>query len=330
MARALHTALLCATLLVAGCALRGPVQPDAAWAGLPPRVELVDTPFFPQRADQCGPAALATVLAASGVPVEADDLTDDVYLPAREGSLQTEIIGATRQHDRLAYVMPPSLESLLAQVAADRPVLVLQKTGFGAWPGWHYAVVIGYDLSNRMLLLRSGTEARLELSFSRFMTTWDRAARWAMVAVEPGSLLADADLHRYMQAAAGLEAVGRHAAAADAYRAAVVTWPEDPLPRLGLANLAYAGGDFVSAERELRTAVHHAPSDAALRNNRAIVLHAMGCDASARREAEIARAIAAAGPHAAEIEASLREIIRAGGLDGPGCPPRDSWANSRP
>jgi len=330
MASALHTALLCTTLLVAGCALRGPVQPDAAWAGLPPRVELVDTPFFPQRAYQCGPAALATVLAATGVPVEPADLIDDVYLPAREGSLQAEIVAATRQHDRLAYVGAPSLEWLLAQVAAGRPVLVLQKTGFGAWPGWHYAVVIGFDTANRNVLLRSGTKARLDLSFARFMATWHRAERWAMVAVEPGSLPADTDLHRYMRAAAGLEAVGRRAAASDAYRAATGAWPAEPLPRIGIANIAYADGDFVTAERELRTAIEHVPSDPALRNNRAMVLHAMGCNASARREAGTARVLATTGPHAAEVEASLRELERSGGGDGAGCPPKDSWANSLP
>ena len=330
LACALRAVLACATLLLTGCALRGPVHPDAATVDLPWRVELDGTPFFPQRAYQCGPAALATVLAASGVPVEPDELIDDVYLPVREGSLQAEIIAATRQHDRLAYVAPPSLESLLAQLADGRPVLVLQKTGFGAWPGWHYAVVIGYDLASRHVLLRSGTEARLELSFRRFMTLWDRAERWAMVAIEPGTLPAEADLHRYMRAAAGLEAVGRRAAAAEAYRAASEAWPDEPLPRIGLANLAYAGGDFATAERELRAAVRHEPSDAALRNNHAIALHAMGCGASARREAETARVLAAAGPHVTEVEASLREIDRAGGVDGPGCPAKDSWANSLP
>jgi len=37
--------------------------------GLPERTELREVPFFPQEEFQCGPAALATVLAASGVKV---------------------------------------------------------------------------------------------------------------------------------------------------------------------------------------------------------------------------------------------------------------------
>ena len=107
---------------------------------------------------QCGPAALATVLVASGAQVSPDDLVAEVYLPGRKGSLQAELIAAARSRGRLPYVLPPSLDDLLAQLAAGHPVLVLQKTGAGPWPGWHYAVVIGYDASRDRLLLRSGTE----------------------------------------------------------------------------------------------------------------------------------------------------------------------------
>ncbi len=322
--------LIVAALLASGCALQSSVQPGVAGPGLPQRVELADTPFIPQRAYQCGPAALATILIASGVPVSADELVDQVYLPARAGSLQAEIIATTRQHDRLAYMVTPSLASLLAQVAAGYPPIVLQKTGFGAWPGWHYAVVVGYDLDAERVLLRSGTEPRLSMSFDRFMATWVRAARWAMVAVEPGTLPADVDLQRYMQAASELEAVGRPASARDAYRAAVLAWPDEALPRIGLANLAYSAGDLASAELELRAAIQHAPADAVLRNNRAIVLDAMGCNASARREAETARALAALGPHQAEVDATLRAIDPVETADAPGCPPPERWAHSPP
>ncbi len=162
------------------------------------------------------------------------------------------------------------------------------------------------------------------------MATWIRAARWAMVAIEPGTLPADAELHRYMRAASELEAVGRRESAVDAYRAAALAWPDDPLPRVGLANLAYARGDLTSAERELRVALDHSPTDPVLRNNLAIVLDAMGCNASARREAETARALAALGPYQAEVEATLRAINPAETADAPGCPLPERWAHSPP
>ena len=78
-------------LLLAGCASRAPVLlPITTQQGSEPRVELTDTPFFPQEAYQCGPAALATLLNANGVAVSPEQLVPQVYLPERRGSLQVE------------------------------------------------------------------------------------------------------------------------------------------------------------------------------------------------------------------------------------------------
>lgn len=319
--RAARAAACAAALVLAGCASRGPqLPPAAASGGLPASVELESTPFFPQQEYQCGPAALATVLTASGAAVLPDELVADVYLPGREGSLQAELIAATRSRGRLPYVLPPAFDDLRAQLAAGHPVLVLQKTGAGPWPGWHYAVVIGYDASRDRVLLRSGTERRLEMSATRFRATWDRADRWAMTVLEPGQLPARADFGRTMEAAAGLEAVGRLDDAEQAYRAAAQRWPVEPLPRLALANIALARGDAATAERELRTALVLAPDDVAARNNLAEVLRSMGCLESARREIAIAATLASGGPLAAPVASTRRRIDASDGPDGPGCP----------
>ena len=66
--------------------------------GIPEKVELAETPFFSQQRYQCGPAALATVLNAAGVKVTDEELVPEVYLPTREGSLQVEMLAATRRH----------------------------------------------------------------------------------------------------------------------------------------------------------------------------------------------------------------------------------------
>jgi len=318
--RAARAAAIAAVLVLAGCTTGGPQLPPVVASGLPASVELESTPFFPQQDYQCGPAALATVLVASGALVSPDELVADVYLPGRNGSLQAELVAAARSRGRLPYVLPPSLDDLLAQLAAGHPVLVLQKTGAGPWPGWHYAVVIGYDASRDRLVLRSGTESRLEMSATHFRATWDRADRWAMTVLEPGRLPARADFGRYMEAAAGLESVGRLDDAEQAYRAAVQHWPGESLPRLALANIALARGDEAAAERELRAALSLAPDDVAARNNLAEVLRLMGCPGSARREISIAARLAAGGPLAAAVASTQRRIDASSGPDGPGCP----------
>jgi tetratricopeptide (TPR) repeat protein len=315
---------------MAGCAIQEPRLVSDPPSGRPPRVELIDTPFFPQRDYQCGPAALATLLASSGIAVEPDELVAEVYIPGRQGSLQAEMIAATRRRGLLPYVLEPSLEALQAQIAAGLPVLVLQKTGAGPWPGWHYAVVVGYDTDGQRVVLRSGTDARLEMSEARFLATWNRAERWALVALPPGSWPAQADLARYMQAASGLEAVGQHEAARRSYEAASGRWPAEALPRLGLANLAYGRGELADAERGFHAAIERAPGDPAARNNRAAVLLELGCPEAARREIDRATGLSRGGPHEGEVADTRRAVELATGSDGAGCPSDSVPADSPP
>jgi hypothetical protein len=305
---------------LAGCAASPPVLQTFVQQGLPAQVELDGTPFFAQQRYQCGPAALATVLAASGVEVTADELVPEVYLPGRRGSLQPELIAATRSRGRVPYVLPPETSALLAVVGDGAPVLVLQRFGAGPWPGWHYAVLVGYDAAGDRVVLRSGLEPRQETSASRFLASWQRGGGWALVALQPGAIPPQADLERYMEAAAGLEAAGRPQDALPAYAAAARQWPDAALPRLALANLAYASGDLVAAERGYRDAIRLDPGSVAARNNRAEALNRMGCPAAARREIEAARGLAAGGPLAREVEATAREIPLAPAADRNGCP----------
>src|SRR5690606_24459673 len=170
VSRMLRTACQLAAVccLLAGCATRAPLLESSA--GL---VELADTPFFPQDRYQCGPAALATVLVASGVDVTPDDLVAQVYVPARRGSLTIEMQAAPRRYDRLAYPLKPEFQAIIAELDAGRPVLVLHNYGLPSWPRWHYAVVIGYDAARQRVLLRSGTQRRQAQRATHFMRAWD-------------------------------------------------------------------------------------------------------------------------------------------------------------
>lgn len=276
--------LLLSALLLGGCAHRVPLA-EAGIAGLAPRAELTDTPFFPQARYQCGPAALATMLNVRGVAITPDALVPQVYLPAREGSLQAEIVAATRRQGLLAVTVEPALDALLAEVAAGHPVLVLQNLGLDWLPRWHYAVVVGYDLAEQALILRSGTEARRITQFGVFMRTWDRSRRWGLVVLAPGTLPARAAPIRYLDAVSGLESVGRLDAARAGYRAASERWPGEAVAWLGLGNVDYAEGRHAEAEAAFRRAIDARPDDFAAWNNLAHALAARRCVRLARESA---------------------------------------------
>ncbi len=96
--------LALALLVLAGCA-GTPQLAETTERELPRRTLLADIPFHGQRDYQCGPASLAMVLNASGVPVEVDTLIPQVFLPGREGSVQPEMLGTVRRHGRIPFGM---------------------------------------------------------------------------------------------------------------------------------------------------------------------------------------------------------------------------------
>ena len=157
----------CAVILPQSSALREQRPPD-----LPVRVELTAIPFFAQTEYQCGPAALAMALNAAGIGVTPEALVEQVYIPARKGSLQVEMLAATRRRGLIAYELAPQLTDVLGEIAAGAPVIVLENYGFRIYPIWHYAVAIGYDLERVEIIRRSGTKQRQTMPLGVFVDLW--------------------------------------------------------------------------------------------------------------------------------------------------------------
>ena len=319
--------LLAWLVLLAGCVSHYPdLESVATQSKIPPRVELRDVPFFPQEVYQCGPAALATVLVDSGLAVTPEQLADKVYLPEREGSLQLELVAASRRHGRLPYVLDPTLPALLEELAAGRPVLVLQNLGVESFPIWHYAVVIGYDTPQGEIILRSGEEQRATMDTQWFMRSWSLAGNWALLTLPPGELPERPDETRYVHAAVALEAVVTPQVAASFYATAARRWPGNVLALLGLGNASHAMGDDAAAEAAYTQLLDRHPDNAVARNNLAHVLVERGCRNAALRQLQLGLADLAEGdPLRAALLATREQIeARAGAVrvtDPLGCPP---------
>lgn len=285
---------------------------------LPRQIELTDTPFHPQREYQCGPAALATVLQTQRINVTPDELTPQVYLPGREGSLQIELVATARRYGLLPYQLNPELRDVLTEVAAGSPVLVMQNLSLDAFPQWHYAVVVGYDLTNQELVLRSGTTQRWLTPFDVFERTWQRAGHWALVVSAPNRIPATANVERYLQTAHTFEEVQQADLARQAYQAATQRWPEQASAWLMLGNLAFAMQDMAASVQALGEATRLAPDDVTGWNNLAYALDAYGCGAQVKTALHCAQAIAPEDPN---VQDSLRELLaRPLQTDHSGCP----------
>ncbi len=284
------TCVLVTSVVLAGCGgLVGIERPSEPL----PSVELTDVPFFPQTDYQCGPAALATILSHQNVAVTADDLVPAVYVEGLRGSLQAELMGATRRHGLVPFQLEPGLDALLAEVSSGRPVLVLQNLGLRSRPIWHYAVVIGFDPETDRVILRSGEEKRRMERSRRFLRSWALADNWAFVAARPGELPVSAEPRPYIRALADAEALLHPLRATQAYTAALARWPNDAVVAFAAANQQFAHGHLEQAANLYRAAVSLDPDHAAARNNLAHVLAARGCAEAALAEARLALAATA-------------------------------------
>lgn len=296
--------------LLNGCALLVPPQYNALKEQRPPdipvRVELKHVPFFAQDEYECGPAAIAMAMNAAGADVTPEQMVEQVYLPARKGSLQIEMLVAPRRHGLIAYELEPSLTDLLREVAAGTPVIVLENYRYRWWPLWHYAVIVGYDLEAGEVIRHSRTWERQTMPFPVFEYLWIDDGYWAMVVVPPDRVPVTATETRYGQAVAALEKSGNIRNAHIAYEAMLKRWPSSYAGLMGQGNTAYAMKDLAAAESAFRQATQAHPDAAAAFNNLAHVLAERGKLDEALAAAE--HAVSLGGTTLPTAQATLDEI----------------------
>lgn len=317
-----HLTLALLFLLMTGCAAAPQsaalLQQTLPRTNLPATALLDSVPFYPQEDYQCGPAALATVLQASRISVTPDALVSQVYVPARHGSLQIEMLAAPRRYGRVTHVLPRDLEGVLREVQGGRPVLVMQNLGLEWYPQWHYAVIVGYDLHAGEVILRSGLIRDYRLALPVFERTWQRAEHWAVLVLSPGEIPLQASEIAYFdavsafasaQAAEGLSdaaRAGKADAVGEAWRVGAQRWPESQLLGMAYGNHVYGQGALALAAEVYQQVLAAHPDYAAAHNNLAQVLLEQGGLEAAATHAR--RAVELGGEFAETYRRTLRSV----------------------
>jgi ABC-type bacteriocin/lantibiotic exporter with double-glycine peptidase domain len=179
--------LLCAVgaiaALASGCARAGleTVRGDVA-AGHGHLIAGV--PFLAQDAYQCGPAALAMVLAYYGVAVTQDEIARALYLPSVAGTLNLELEFYARRRGFATRAFAGTLARVRDEVRRDRPLIVFQDLGAPGFPVPHFAVLVGFDDRAGVVVLHSGTTAHHVVPYDEFVRSW-AARRFFTLLVTP-------------------------------------------------------------------------------------------------------------------------------------------------
>lgn len=245
---------------------------------MPPNAEVEYVPFVAQEEYFCGPSAMSMMLQAQGLEPDLDELVSMVYVPERKGSFQVELKAASRRFDLIPYEIKPSMEHLLREVAAGNPVLVLQNLGLESHPTWHYAVVIGYDLPNKEVILHSGLQANSRTLITTFERTWlSQSTGWGLVILPANTFPRTATPLPYQKSIESLVNIGKTDLALDTYINAVEHWPKSAALAFGAGNLLYSLNEYEEANQLFLRATQLEPTNASYWNNLSYSEAQLGC-----------------------------------------------------
>lgn len=241
---------------------------------------IAQVPFYPQQEFFCGPTTLSEVAGFYGINKSPDDIAPATFTPGLDGTLQIEMAAATRQLGMVAYEQRATMSQLLSLVADDIPVIVLQNNSVAWLPQWHYAVVIGYDLKAKEVVLHTGVTEAHRLNFSTFERTWRRANYWMLAMLPADKTSEQLDPFIYTKACQDLINTRQTATGITALTTATKQWPDYWLPYFLLGN-HYFSSQPVTAANWFEQGLGVAQQQVSYLNNYAVLLSELGCHSKA-------------------------------------------------
>ncbi len=233
---------------------------------LPYHAEIANIPFQDQTETSCGPTTLSMALGYAGNPTPNEMLGREIFSPELNGTLQQPLIDAARRRGMMA-VPVHGLENVLREITGGYPVIVFENLAFNWYPRWHYALVVGYDLSESTVILHTGHDERKHWDLRKFERSWVYGDYWGLVVLPPGKLSASASELENMDAGAALEDLGFLESARATYSAVLARWPRSLAARIGLGNVALATGELGKGIFQLRRAVGEHPESEIAKTN---------------------------------------------------------------
>lgn len=160
-------------LLVVGCTPFQQTQWSPAQAGLH---VIAGVPFYPQeQKDDCGPSALASVLAFRGQSVPVAKIAEAIYDSRLGGSLLPDMENYARQQGFATRSGRGHLNLLRQVVDAGRPVVIPVETGFWSLTRPHYVVIFGYD--QQRFLAHAGVREGVFIDADDLLRRWEKMNR---------------------------------------------------------------------------------------------------------------------------------------------------------
>ena len=161
-------------LLVLGCGFQQRVPPSPGHSHEHfTEGTYLDVPFIPQnKENDCGPAALASILAYKGRTLSLETITGEVFTPALDRTLLPDMENYARRLGLRPVTGSGDLELLKQRITADSPVILFLDMGWMMTSRGHYVVLVGHVPGG--FLVHSGHEAYQFIASETLKQRWSR------------------------------------------------------------------------------------------------------------------------------------------------------------
>lgn len=148
--------------------------------------EIDGVPFIRQGPGTCGPAALASVMAYYGVPVDIETIARTTYTPEVNGAIISDLENFARARGFHTELKQGDLAAIKDAIERGQPVIVLVDLGVWVVSRPHYLVVTAYN--DNGFTAHSGYRADEHFSFQKFERIWKRKGSTYLIVCPSSSL----------------------------------------------------------------------------------------------------------------------------------------------
>lgn len=139
----------------------------------------LQVPFFRQRLQHCGPAALASLLHYHGDSTSPDEIAETVFSKNAGGTLTLDLVLFARARGWVVTSGLRTPDFLKEQLRSGDPPLVLVDNGFWMIRRGHFLVVTGYN--EKGYFVHDGRIPDRFLPENDFLKRWNRTGNWTLV-----------------------------------------------------------------------------------------------------------------------------------------------------
>jgi ABC-type bacteriocin/lantibiotic exporter with double-glycine peptidase domain len=144
---------------------------------------IIDVPFYPQEKDQCGPAALASVLAYWQGDESPAEIASTIFSKSAGGVLGIDLENYAAGKGYRTRQYSGGLPDLMANIDSGHPLIILVDTGIWVVQGHHFMTVVGYDDS--AVFAHSGREKWKRIENDELISQWRKTDFWTLLILPP-------------------------------------------------------------------------------------------------------------------------------------------------